>query len=111
MKRALTFLAVILCLAACSKKKSDQSKSANAMPNPIAVPTIAPTPAAAPVPMPTPKAAKTAPQKYPYGIPVPGKKGFVTSPYKPKAGYIDIKGYPRGTEIKDPYTGKIFLAP
>jgi hypothetical protein len=46
-----------------------------------------------------------------YGIPVPGKQGFVTSPFAPESGYVDVRGYPPGTEVKDPYTGKSFLTP
>jgi hypothetical protein len=46
----------------------------------------------------------------PYGIPVPGKPGFVTSPYSPDK-ITDVRGYAPGTEVKDPYTGKIFLVP
>jgi len=46
-----------------------------------------------------------------YGTPVPGKKGFVTSPFSPNSGYIDVRGFTPGTPVKDPYSGKIFLTP
>ena len=48
---------------------------------------------------------------FPYGIPVPNKQGFVTSPFAPSQGIVDVRGFPSGTEVKDPYTGKIFLTP
>jgi hypothetical protein len=47
----------------------------------------------------------------PYGIPVPGKQGLVTSPFSPDSGYIDVRSFPPGTEVRDPYTGKTFLTP
>jgi hypothetical protein len=48
----------------------------------------------------------------PYGVPVPGRKGMVTSPYLPEDGkYIDVTGFPSGSVVKDPYTGKFFLVP
>jgi len=47
----------------------------------------------------------------PYGIPVPGQKGMVTSPYLPEANYIDVSAFAPGTAVKDPYTGKIFRVP
>jgi hypothetical protein len=47
----------------------------------------------------------------PYGTPVPGKKGFVTSPFAPDSGYVDVRGFNPGTEVKDPYSGKVFLTP
>jgi len=47
----------------------------------------------------------------PYGIPVPGHKGMVTSPYSPEGNYIDVSAFAPGTAVKDPYTGKIFLVP
>jgi hypothetical protein len=76
-------------------------------------------PSATPIPTPTPVSARVAgsvpPTKsrrdMPYGIPVPGKPGFVTSPFAPKSGYVDVRGFPSGTEVKDPYTGKVFLTP
>ena len=69
--------------------------------NPIPNPTPKPTPP--PVSLPTPEIS--------YGIPVPGKPGFVTSPHAPSAGFVDVRGFPPGTEVKDPYTGRIFLVP
>src|SRR5262249_17077950 len=47
----------------------------------------------------------------PYGTPVPGKEWLVTSPFAPDSGYVDVTGFPHGTEVEDPYTGKIFLTP
>ena len=48
----------------------------------------------------------------PYGIPVPGRKGMVTSPYPPgEEKYIDVTGFASGSVVKDPYTGKLFLVP
>ena len=48
----------------------------------------------------------------PYGIPVPGRKGVVTSPYLPEEDkYIDVTGFASGSVVKDPYTEKFFLVP
>ena len=48
----------------------------------------------------------------PYGVPVPGRKGMVTSPYTPEDGkYIDVTDFASGSVVKDPYTGKFFLVP
>jgi hypothetical protein len=67
------------------------------------------TTAASPPPTAAPP-TKIAKGDYPYGIPVPGKPHLVESPYSP-GKYIDVEGFPPGTEVKDPYTDKIFLVP
>jgi hypothetical protein len=63
--------------------------------------------ASAPPPAPSGRVAKG---DFPYGIPVPGKPHLVESPFSP-GKYIDVEGFAPGTEVKDPYTGKIFLVP
>jgi hypothetical protein len=65
---------------------------------------------AAPAPAPTAASTQAAKGDYPYGVPVPGKPGFVRSPYSPDK-MTDVRGYAPGTEVKDPYTQKIFLVP
>ena len=79
----------------------------NAAPAPVTPP---PNVAAEPQSAPAPAAPQTAKGDYPYGVPVPGKAGFVRSPYSPDK-MTDVRGYAPGTEVKDPYTGKIFLVP
>jgi hypothetical protein len=71
-------------------------------------------------PVPTPvdirAAALAAPdlkgrRDVPYGVAVPNKPGFVTSPYAPTQGLVDVRAFPSSTEVLDPFTGKIFLTP
>lgn len=46
----------------------------------------------------------------PYASPVPDKPGFVYSPHNPKF-LIDVRGFPPGTEVNDPNSGKVFKVP
>lgn len=53
----------------------------------------------------------TSASKIPYAKPVPGKPGYVYSPFDPNGGYVDVTGYAAGSKAKDPYSGKIFIVP
>jgi hypothetical protein len=53
----------------------------------------------------------SSPTQYPTAKGVPGKPGYVFSPYDPSGGYVDVTGYAPGSKVKDPYSGKVFLVP
>lgn len=48
-------------------------------------------------------------ERYPVGR-LTNREGFVTSPYHPYSR-IDVRGIPRGAQVEDPSTGKIFINP
>jgi beta-lactamase regulating signal transducer with metallopeptidase domain len=60
---------------------------------------------------PTSQSANPTSSNIPSGVPVPDKQGFVTSPHAPDMGYVDVRGLPSGSEVRCPYTGKLFLVP
>jgi hypothetical protein len=42
---------------------------------------------------------------------VPGKPGYVISPFDSSGRYVDVSGYTSGSKVKDPWTNKIFIVP
>jgi hypothetical protein len=98
------------------KTKGSEQNAAEYPPSPTATPPQTPTPTATlsqpPVRLASvPSQDRKSKRDIPYAIPVPNKPGFVTSPYAPKSGYVDVRGFPSGSEVIDPYSGKTFLTP
>jgi hypothetical protein len=62
-------------------------------------------------PSPSPSHTTSTQAQLPTAKPVPGKPGYVFSPFDPSGGYVDVTGYTPGQKVKDPYSGKIFLVP
>ena len=60
---------------------------------------------------PAPSRTASTQSQIPTAKPVPGKPGYVFSPFDPSGGYVDVTGYASGQKVKDPYSGKIFLVP
>lgn len=50
-------------------------------------------------------------ENFPTAKAVPGKSGYVFSPFDTEGRYVDVSGFPPGTKVKDPWTDKIFLVP
>jgi hypothetical protein len=99
------------------KKSVPPDKSGKEPANKTAFPTPSPTPSPSPLNEPKILLALAAPETkernrdLPYAIPVPGKKGLVTSPFAPREGYIDVSRFPSGSEVKDQFSGRIFRTP
>jgi hypothetical protein len=83
-------------------------------PGPTATPRVSRTATvekSKPSPTPGPRSVTSQLTQYPTAKPVPGKPGYVFSPFDPSGGYVDVNGYTSGSKVKDPYSGKIFLVP
>ena len=55
--------------------------------------------------------ASSAQAEFPTAKLVPGKPGYVVSPFDSSGRYVDVSGYTSGSKVKDPWTDKIFIVP
>lgn len=53
----------------------------------------------------------TAPNEVPYGMAIPGRLGFVHSPFTGKLQIVDVTGLQANQEVKCPFSGKLFRIP
>ena len=55
--------------------------------------------------------ASSGESEFPTAKLVPGKPGYVISPFDSSGRYVDTSGYTSGSKVKDPWTNKIFIVP
>ena len=55
--------------------------------------------------------ASSGKAEFPTAELVPGKPGYVVSPFDSSGRYVDTSGYTPGSKVKDPWTNKIFIVP
>jgi len=60
---------------------------------------------------PSPVTSSSTEPMFPTAKAVPGKPGYVLSPFDARGRYVDVSGYPSGSQAKDPWTDKIFIVP
>lgn len=98
-----------------TRESQRRQSTAPAQPHPSASPRMTQTTTTEkpkPSPSQAPRTVTTSPPaSYPTAKAVPGKPGYVFSPYDPGGGYVDVNGYASGSKVKDPYSGKVFLVP
>ena len=99
-----------------STTNTQRSTTATTQPGPRSKPSPSPRTSPATVtektkPSPGPSRNTSTQSQIPTAKPVPGKPGYVFSPFDPSGGYVDVTGYKSGQKVKDPYSGKIFLVP
>jgi hypothetical protein len=97
-----------------NREKPRRQVTTQSQPSPTATPRVSRNTTvekSKPSPTPAPRSVTSQPTQYPTAKPVPGKPGYVFSPFDPSGGYVDVNGYTSGSKVKDPYSGKIFLVP
>ena len=103
-----------VAVTANNREKSRRQVTTQSQPSPTPAPRVSRTATvekSKPSPTPGPRSVTSQAPQYPTAKPVPGKPGYVFSPFDPSGGYVDVNGYTSGSKVKDPYSGKIFLVP
>lgn len=72
---------------------------------------VQPPPGSAASSAPAPAAAVPAPVEVPVATAIPGRPGFVNSPYAAKHQIVDVTGLKPGQEVKCPFSGRLFRIP
>jgi len=97
-----------------TRDRTRRQVTTQSQPSPTATPRVSRTATvekSKPSATPASRNVTTQSPQYPTAKPVPGKPGYVFSPFDPSGGYVDVNGYTPGSKVKDPYSGKIFLVP
>lgn len=97
-----------------SKPEAKESTAVASTPKPStpSTPKVSPKPTESPTSAPpVAKADDNSVISTPYGTPVPGRPGLVSSPYAGQYQLVDVTGLAAGQEVKCPYSGKIFKVP
>ena len=98
-------------VASASQHRS-KADAARAQTAPRKAPSVAHTETAETQPNASPPAqASSEGSAFPTAKAVPGKPGYVFSPFDSSGRYVDVSGYAPGTKVKDPWTDKIFVVP
>lgn len=87
-----------------SVRESNQNTSSNSAPRVTRRETSNPKPS-------TERKVSSLQSGFPTAKAVPGKPGYVFSPFDADKRYVDVSGYVSGSKVKDPWTDKIFVVP
>ena len=99
-------------LASASRQQPRPESNRVSSPSSSAAPRVSRKETTQVKPKPSPSSHASSPQaEFPTAKSVPGKPGYVVSPFDSSGRYVDVSGYVPGSKVKDPWTDKIFIVP
>jgi hypothetical protein len=96
---------------ASAPQRRPKADTARSQKPPRTTPSVAHGDTTQPEPKPSLAAQASTSTAFPTAKAVPGKPGYVFSPFDSSGRYVDVSGYAAGTKVKDPWTDKIFIVP